>query len=223
MNPNAAYVHYTPNETINGLEFPSIPDVGDKPLVADMSSTILSRPLDISKFGVIYAGIQKNIGSAGLTIVILREDLIGETLPNTPTMFTYKTHVDNNSMPNTPPTYSWYMAGLVFKWLKALGGLEEIAKRNQRKAKMLYAAIDASAFYQSSIDPNYRSWMNVPFTLANADLNQTFLAEAKEVGLLTLAGHQLVGGMRASIYNAMPEEGVKALIDFMNDFAKRKG
>jgi phosphoserine aminotransferase len=223
LSSNAAYVHYTPNETINGLEFSSIPDVGDKPLVADMSSTILSRPLDISKFGVIYAGAQKNIGPAGLTIVIIREDLVGETVPNTPTMFTYKTHVDNNSMPNTPPTYSWYMAGLVFKWLKALGGLEEMAKRNQHKAEMLYTAIDASTFYQSPIAPNYRSWMNVPFTLADADLNKTFLAEAKEAGLLTLAGHRLVGGMRASIYNAMPEEGVKALIDFMNDFAKRKG
>jgi len=223
LNSNAAYVHYTPNETINGLEFPAIPNVGDTPLVADMSSTILSRPLDISKFGIIYAGAQKNIGPAGLTIVIIREDLVGEALPNTPTMFTYKTLIDNNSMPNTPPTYSWYMAGLVFKWLKAMGGLAKMGQCNQRKAEMLYTAIDNSAFYSSPVDPNYRSWMNVPFTLANADLNKTFLTEAKEANLLTLAGHRLVGGMRASIYNAMPEEGIKALIDFMNDFAKRKG
>lgn len=223
FNSNAAYVHYTPNETINGLEFHNIPEVGDKPLVADMSSTILSRPLDISKFGMIYAGAQKNIGPAGLTLVIIREDLLGNVLPNTPTLLNYKTHADGGSMANTPPTYSWYLAGLVFKWLKNLGGLEEIGKRNQRKAQMLYDAIDNADFYNNPVDFQYRSWMNVPFTLANADLNSTFLAEAKQAGLLALAGHRSVGGMRASIYNAMPEEGVQALIDFMNDFAKRKG
>lgn len=223
FNPNAAYVHYTPNETINGLEFHTIPEVGDKPLVADMSSTILSRPLDVSKFGVIYAGAQKNVGPAGLTLVIIREDLLGNVLPNTPTLLNYKTHADGGSMANTPPTYAWYLAGLVFKWLKNLGGLEEIGKRNQRKAEMLYATIDNADFYNSPVDPKYRSWMNVPFTLANTDLTQTFLAEAKQAGLVALAGHRLVGGMRASIYNAMPEEGIQALIDFMNDFAKRKG
>jgi phosphoserine aminotransferase len=223
LNPNAAYVHYTPNETINGLEFQTIPEVGDKPLVADMSSTILSRPIDVSKYGVIYAGAQKNIGPAGLTIVIIREDLIADTLPHAPTMFTYKSHVEASSMYNTPPTYAWYLAGLVFKWLKGLGGLAEMGQRNERKAANLYAAIDGSEFYNNPVDPNYRSWMNVPFTLDNADLNATFLAEAKEAGLLTLAGHRSVGGMRASIYNAMPEEGVQALVDFMSDFEKRKG
>jgi len=223
LNPSAAYVHYTPNETINGLEFHGIPDVGDKPLVADMSSTILSRPLDVSKYGLIYAGAQKNIGPAGLTIVIMCEDLADNPLPNTPSVLTYKTHIGSGSMYNTPPTYAWYVAGLVFKWLKELGGLVEMGKRNQRKAEMLYAAIDNSDFYSNPVDPVYRSWMNVPFTLANPDLNQSFLAGAQEAGLVTLAGHRSVGGMRASIYNAMPEEGVRALIGFMNDFEKRNG
>jgi phosphoserine aminotransferase len=223
LNPNAAYVHYTPNETINGLEFHTIPDVGDKTLVADMSSTILSRPLDVSKYGLIYAGAQKNIGPAGLTIVIIREDLADGAMPNMPSMLTYKTHIDSGSMYNTPPTLAWYIAGLVFKWLKELGGLVEMGERNQRKAKKLYAAIDHSEFYNNPVDPAYRSWMNVPFTLSNPDLDKCFLAEAKEAGLLTLGGHRSVGGLRASIYNAMPEEGVQALIDFMNDFAKRKG
>ncbi len=223
LGDNAAYVHYTPNETINGLEFHTIPDVGDKPLVADMSSTILSRPLDVSKYGLIYAGAQKNIGPAGLTIVIIREDLAEVDLPNLPAMWSYKTHINAKSMYNTPPTYSWYIAGLVFKWLKDLGGLEVMAQRNQRKAEALYAAIDQSDFYANPVDPAYRSWMNVPFTLKNADLNQSFLAEAKEAGLLTLAGHRSVGGMRASIYNAMPEEGVEALINFMLDFEQRNG
>jgi phosphoserine aminotransferase len=223
LNPNAAYVHYTPNETINGLAFDTMPDVGDKPLVADLSSAILSRPMDVSKYGLIYAGAQKNIGPAGVTVVIIREDLANNPLAKTPSMLTYKTHIDSGSMSNTPPTYAWYMAGLVFKWLKELGGLAEMGKRNQRKAEMLYAAIDNSAFYNNPIDPKYRSWMNVPFALANADLDKTFLAEAKQAGLVTLAGHRLVGGMRASIYNAMPEEGVQALITFMDDFEKRNG
>jgi len=223
LNPNAAYVHYTPNETINGLEFHFIPAVGDKPLVADMSSTILSRPVDVSKYGLIYAGAQKNIGPAGLTVVIIREDLANDAMSSTPTMCTYTTHIKSNSMYNTPPTYSWYIAGLVFKWLKELGGLAEMGKRNQRKASMLYEAIDNSEFYNNPVELNYRSWMNVPFTLADDNLNSTFLAEAIDAGLLTLAGHRSVGGMRASIYNAMPEQGVQALIDFMNDFAKRNG
>ncbi|NJO14987.1 MAG: 3-phosphoserine/phosphohydroxythreonine transaminase [Thioploca sp.] len=223
FNPYAAYVHYTPNETINGLEFHTIPDVGDRPLVADMSSTILSRPLDISKYGLIYAGAQKNIGPAGLTIVIVREDLTDNTMPGTPTLLTYKTHLDNQSMYNTPPTYAWYIAGLVFKWLKDQGGLAAMGERNQRKAELLYAAIDQSEFYGNPVEPRYRSWMNVPFTLKNPDLEKPFLAEAKAVGLVSLAGHRSVGGMRASIYNAMPEAGVQALIEFMNDFAKRNG
>jgi len=222
-NPEAAYFHYTPNETINGVEFHSIPDVGNVPLVADLSSTILSRPLDVSKYGLIYAGAQKNIGPAGLTIVIIREDLIGETIPGTPIMLDYKAQVEAESMYNTPPTLAWYIAGLVFQWLKKQGGLTAMGERNQRKAAKLYAAIDTSGFYKNPIDPAYRSWMNIPFTLASADFEKPFLAEAKKAGLETLAGHRSVGGLRASIYNAMPEEGVQALIDFMNDFAQRNG
>lgn len=219
---DAAYFHYTPNETINGVEMHTVPDV-NTPIVADMSSTILSRPIDVSKFGLIYAGAQKNIGPAGLTIVIVREDLLGDTIPSTPTMFNYKEQVEAESMYNTPPTYAWYIAGLVFKWVKAQGGLTAMAERNQRKAEKLYQAIDNSSFYANPVDPVYRSWMNVPFTLAKPDLEKTFLSEAKAVGLVTLAGHRSVGGMRASIYNAMPEEGVATLIDFMKDFEKRNG
>lgn len=221
LNPHAAYVHYTPNETINGLEFHTLPAVGEKPLVADMSSTILSRPLDVSRFGLIYAGAQKNIGPAGITVVIIQEDLIGMPIPGVPSMYDYKSHADNASMYNTPPTYAWYLAGLVFEWLQAQGGVSAMAERNQRKAEKLYAAIDNSEFYQNPVDPTYRSWMNVPFTLAKPELDKTFLTEAKAVGLLNLAGHRSVGGMRASIYNAMPEAGVQTLIDFMNDFAQR--
>ena len=222
-NPQAAYLHYTPNETINGVEIQQIPDVGGVPLVVDMSSTLLSRPLDVSKFGVIYAGAQKNIGPAGLAIVIVREDLIGQTIAGTPTMFDYAAMAKEGSMYNTPPTYTWYIAGLVFQWLKAQGGLTAMGARNQAKAELLYKAIDESGFYKNPVDPAYRSWMNVPFTLADAALDKPFLAEAKSAGLLTLAGHRSVGGMRASIYNAMPLEGVKALVDFMADFQKRHG
>ena len=221
FNPDAAYVHYTPNETIEGVEFPYIPDTGDVPLVADMSSTILSRPMDVSKFGVIYAGAQKNIGPAGLTIVIVREDLLGDVKEGTPAMFDWAIHAKNDSMYNTPPTYGWYLAGLVFQWLKEKGGLSAMAEINQRKAEKLYAAIDASNFYANPVAPTCRSWMNVPFTLANAELDAAFLAEAKENNLVTLKGHRSVGGMRASIYNAMPEAGVDALIAFMTDFEKR--
>ncbi|MFO7592833.1 MAG: 3-phosphoserine/phosphohydroxythreonine transaminase [Pseudomonadota bacterium] len=223
LSDDAAYVHYTPNETIEGVEFPYVPEVGEKPLVADMSSTILSRPMDVSKYGVIYAGAQKNIGPAGLTVVIVREDLIGEVIDHTPAMFNYETHAKADSMYNTPPTYSWYLAGLVFDWLKQGGGLEHMAEVNKRKADKLYAAIDNSAFYANPVAPESRSWMNVPFTLANPDLDATFLSEAKEAGLVTLKGHRSVGGMRASIYNAMPEEGVDALVSFMADFEKRNG
>jgi phosphoserine aminotransferase len=222
-DPEAAYFHYTPNETINGVEFHWIPEVGDVPLAVDMSSTLLSRPLDVSKFGLIYAGAQKNIGPAGLTIVIVRDDLLGETLPGTPSMFDYKIQVDNDSMYNTPPTYAWYIAGLVFQWLKAEGGLQAMAKRNQAKAELLYSAIDRSGFYKNPVEPACRSWMNVPFTLPDSTLDKPFLAEAKAAGLLTLAGHRSVGGMRASIYNAMPEEGVRALVEFMSDFQRRYG
>jgi phosphoserine aminotransferase len=221
LNPNAAYVHYTPNETIGGVEFDYIPDTGDVPLVADMSSTILSRPVDVSRFGVIYAGAQKNIGPAGLTVVIIRDDLIGQALATAPSMFDYQVHVDNDSMYNTPPTYSLYLAGLVFAKIKANGGLKAVAEINERKAGKLYGAIDDSGFYQNPVEPKNRSWMNVPFTLGNPELDPTFLAEAKEAGLVTLKGHRSVGGMRASIYNAMPEAGVDALIAFMAEFEKR--
>jgi phosphoserine aminotransferase len=223
LSADAAYVHYCPNETIRGVEFPYIPEVGDKPLVADMSSTILSREIDVSKFGVIYAGAQKNIGPAGLTIVIVREDLIGEVIAGTPTMFDYATHANNDSMYNTPATYSWYMAGLVFDWIKQQGGMAKIAEVNERKAGKLYTAIDGSDFYGNPVEVSCRSWMNVPFTLADAELDSVFLAEAKEQNLVTLKGHRSVGGMRASIYNAMPEEGVDALVAFMAGFEKKHG
>ena len=221
FNNDAAYVHYTPNETIVGVEFPYVPDTGDVPLVADMSSTILSRPIDVSKYGVIYAGAQKNIGPAGITVVIVREDLVGKAMGNMPVMFDYSTHVDNGSMYNTPPTYSWYLSGLVFDWLLQKGGLEGMAEINRRKAEKLYAAIDDSDFYSNPVALECRSWMNVPFILANAELDAKFLEEAGNNNLKTLKGHRSVGGMRASIYNAMPEQGVDTLIDFMTDFARR--
>lgn len=224
LSADAKYVHYTPNETIGGLEFQTVPDVGDKILVADMSSTILSRPIDVAKFGLIYAGAQKNIGPAGLTIVIVREDLLGQARAGTPTMLDYKVAADNDSMYNTPATYSWYMAGLVFEWLKDIGGLDVMAKINKRKAEKLYAAIDASnGFYANPVKISDRSWMNVPFTLKDSALDAAFLAESAAAGLTSLKGHKIVGGMRASIYNAMPEAGVDALINFMADFARRYG
>ena len=224
LDADAAYVHYTPNETIGGVEFSFVPDTGKVPLVADMSSTLLSRPIDVSKFGLIYAGAQKNIGPSGLTVVIVREELIGEPLKGTPTMLTYKTHADNESMYNTPPTYAWYIAGLVFKWLKGKGGLAGMAEINKRKAQKLYNAIDGSnGFYKSPVDPACRSWMNVPFTLADEKLDEPFLKKAKAAGLLQLKGHRSVGGMRASIYNAMPEAGVDALVNFMQAFQKNPG
>jgi phosphoserine aminotransferase len=222
LSEDAAYLHYTPNETIEGVEFPYIPET-QSALVADMSSTLLSRPIDVSRYGLIYAGAQKNIGPAGLTIVILREDLLGEPLAGTPTMFDYRIHADSGSMYNTPPTYAWYLAGLVFQWLKDLGGLEAMGAINRRKADKLYAAIDGSSFYANPVEPASRSWMNVPFTLADPGLDADFLAGAKDAGLLTLKGHRSVGGMRASIYNAMPEAGVDALIAFMAEFERTKG
>ncbi|MDX8395687.1 MAG: 3-phosphoserine/phosphohydroxythreonine transaminase, partial [Mariprofundaceae bacterium] len=218
LNPNAAYVHYTPNETIGGVEFDYIPETHGVPLIADMSSTILSRPIDVSKFAMIYAGAQKNIGPAGLTIVIIRDDLLGKASDSTPAVFNYSTHADNGSMYNTPATYSWYMAGLVFEWIKEKGGLTAIGEINQRKAEKLYATIDGSDFYGSPVARNGRSWMNIPFTLADAELDASFLAGAAERGLVTLKGHRSVGGMRASIYNAMPEEGVNALVAYMQEF-----
>ncbi|MDR4495465.1 MAG: 3-phosphoserine/phosphohydroxythreonine transaminase [Nitrospirales bacterium] len=222
LSSDAAYVHYTPNETIGGVEFHWIPETGSVPLVADFSSTILSRPIDVSRFGIIYAGAQKNIGPAGLTLVIVREDLMGNVLPITPSAYDYAKQAEADSMLNTPPTYAWYIAGLVFKWLKGQGGLAGMGKINERKAKKLYAAIDGSGFYRNPVEKASRSWMNVPFILANPDLDKEFLAGAAQAGLLTLEGHRSVGGMRASIYNAMPESGVDALIQYMADFEKRK-
>jgi len=223
LSSNAAYVHYTPNETIGGVEFHTIPDVGNVPLVADFSSTILSRPLDVSRFGLIYAGAQKNIGPAGLTVVIIREDLLGRARADTPTFLNYAAMAKDGSMLNTPPTYAWYIAGLVFQWLKRQGGLKVIGERNRQKAERLYAAIDGSPFYRNPVAKEARSWMNVPFTLAKPELDKTFIAEAAKAGLVTLEGHRSVGGMRASLYNAMPLEGVDALIDFMKEFERKYG
>ena len=224
LDPDAAYVHYVLNETIGGVEFQDIPDTGKATLVADMSSTILSRPIEVSRFGLIYAGAQKNIGPAGLTIVIVRDDLIGQTIAGTPSMFDYKIHADNESMYNTPPTYAWYIAGLVFESLLAHGGLKGMAEINRRKADKLYAAIDGSKdFYRNPVERSVRSWMNVPFTLKDAALDEPFLKGAKAVGLLQLKGHRSVGGMRASIYNAMPEAGIDALIQYMQDFQRKQG
>jgi phosphoserine aminotransferase len=223
VNPQAAYLHYTPNETIHGVQFDFVPQT-NVPLVADYSSIILAEPIDVSKFGLIYAGAQKNIGPAGLVVVIVREDLLGDVVKGTPTMLDYKIHADNASMYNTPSTYAWYLSGLVFKWLKAQGGLSSMAQINQRKAAKLYAAIDNSdGFYANPVAIANRSIMNVPFALADASLDKSFLKEAEANRLLNLAGHRSVGGMRASIYNAVPEEGVDALISFMGEFAKRNG
>lgn len=221
LNPDAAYVHYTPNETIGGVAFDYIPETGSVPLVADFSSSILSEALDVSKFGLIYAGAQKNIGPAGLCIVIVRDDLLGDVIAGTPTAMDYKVAADNESMYNTPATYSWYLAGLVFDWLKQQGGVPAIAEINVRKAKKLYEYIDQSGFYANPVAINNRSLMNVPFTLKDSALDNAFLAEADAKGLLNLKGHRSVGGMRASIYNAVTEEAVDALIEFMTDFANR--
>jgi phosphoserine aminotransferase len=204
------------------VEFHSIPEVSDAPLVADMSSTILSRPIDVSRFGVIYAGAQKNIGAAGIALLLVRDDLVGHARKATPGVIDYKVMAESDSMWNTPPTFAWYIAGLVFEWLKEQGGLEVMAERNRRKASKLYSAIDASPFYNNPVDKHCRSWMNVPFTLADSNLDKTFLTEAAAAGLANLKGHRMVGGMRASIYNAMPEAGVDALVAFMADFEKRR-
>jgi phosphoserine aminotransferase len=222
LRPDAAYVHYCSNETIGGVEFHSIPQA-DIPLVADASSHILSRPLDVSKFGLIYAGAQKNIGPAGLTIVIVREDLVGHAAKGTPSVMDYKQQAAADSMLNTPATYSIYIAGLVFKWLKALGGLAEIEKRNIAKAQLLYDFLDTSSFYRNSVNPKDRSRMNVPFTLADPKLDGEFLKGAEKEGMVQLKGHRSVGGMRASIYNAMPAEGVRRLVAYMKEFAARRG
>ncbi len=223
LNSDAAYVHYCPNETVNGLEINTIPETNDVPLVADMSSTILSHEIDVSKFGLIYAGAQKNIGPSGLTIIIVREDLLGHAQKATPCIMNYKTAADNDSMYNTPPTYAWYLAGLVFEWLTDLGGVKAIAEVNKAKAELLYQAIDNSKLYLNHIESQYRSKMNIPFWLQDESLNDKFLSESQAAGLTALKGHRIVGGMRASIYNAMPLEGVQALVDFMKQFEKRNG
>ncbi len=221
FSPGAAYVHYTPNETIGGVEFGYIPDTRNVPLVADMSSSILSRPIDVSKFGLIYAGAQKNIGPAGLAVIIVREDLLAHARTETPRVFEYRAIAENRSMLNTPPTFAWYMAGLVFKWLKRLGGLAAVGERNRIKAQTLYDALDASLLYRSLVAREARSWMNVTFTLDRPELDAAFLQEADAAGLRGLKGHRVLGGMRASIYNAVPLAGVEALTAFMREFEHR--
>jgi len=223
LDPNAAYVHYTPNETIGGVEIFWTPNTGDVPLVVDMSSNILSRPIDVARFGLIYFGAQKNVGPAGLTIVVVRDDLLGQTVKGTPTMFDYAIHAENDSMYNTPPTYAIYIAGLVFKMLKAKGGLAAMESANRAKAKLLYDALDASSFFSSPVARDNRSLMNIPFTLKDSALDDEFLKAAKARGMVQLKGHRSVGGMRASIYNAMPIEGVQALVALMKDFEKQHG
>lgn len=223
LSGNAGYVHVTLNETVNGVAFDTIPDTGDIPLVADVSSMILSEPLDVTKFGAIYAGAQKNIGPAGLTVVIVRDDLLGRTRPRTPQIMDWYAMAKAGSMLNTPPTYAWYIAGLVFAWLREQGGVKAIAEVNQRKAEKLYAAIDGSELYANPIAIPNRSKMNVPFTVAEPELERAFLAEAKDAGMVSLAGHRSVGGVRASIYNAMPEAGVDTLVTFMKEFENKHG
>ena len=223
LSKDAGYVHICSNETIGGIEYHWTPDTGDVPLVADMSSHILSRPVDVARYGLIYAGAQKNIGPAGLTIVIVRDDLIGQALPITPSAFDYKQQADNDSMLNTPPTYGVYVAGLVFKWLKEQGGLAEVEKRNVAKAKLLYDYLDQSRFFVSPVARQDRSRMNVPFKLKSEALDEEFLKGAKQRAMVQLKGHRSVGGMRASIYNAMPIEGVKALVEYLREFEAKHG
>ncbi|PLW69760.1 3-phosphoserine/phosphohydroxythreonine transaminase [Pseudohalioglobus lutimaris] len=222
LSASADYLHYTPNETIGGVEYFWVPET-QAPLVVDMSSTILSRPVNVADYGVIYAGAQKNIGPAGLTLVIVRKDLLGKADARCPAMLDWKTAADNDSMYNTPPTYALYLAGLVFEWLKGQGGLDAMEVINRRKAEKLYAAIDGSAFYANPVELQSRSLMNIPFTLADANLDKAFLVESEAAGLLNLKGHRSVGGMRASIYNAVGEDAVDALIAFMQDFERRNG
>lgn len=222
INPKAAYVHFCPNETVDGLEFTELPNT-DVPLVSDLSSTILSRPIDVARHGVIYAGAQKNIGPSGLTLAIVREDLLPQAGATIPAILDYRLAAENDSMFNTPPTYAWYLAGLVFKWLRQQGGVEAMAVRNQMKANTLYQYIDQSDFYRNDVAPTYRSWMNVPFFLADERLNDLFVSQAESHGLLALKGHRIVGGMRASIYNAMPLAGVQTLVSFMQEFERVHG
>ena len=223
LSRNSGYVHITLNETVNGVAFAEIPDTGDVPLVADVSSIILSEPIDVTKFGAMYAGAQKNIGPAGLTVVIVREDLLARTRPRTPAVWDWYEMAKSGSMLNTPPTFAWYIAGLTFEWLAEQGGVPAIGKINQRKAEKLYAAIDGSALYANPVAVPNRSKMNVPFTVADPELEKAFLARARDAGLVELKGHRSVGGIRASIYNAMPESGVDALVSFMKEFENQHG
>ena len=220
LSDDAAYVHYCPNETIDGIAIHETPDFGDKLVVADLSSTILSTPLDVSRYGVLYAGAQKNIGPAGLTLVVVREDLLGRARKELPSILDYKVLADNESMFNTPPTFAWYLSGLVFKWLKEQGGVAEIDKRNQAKSDLLYSTIDNSGFYRNDVAVANRSRMNVPFQLADAALDKLFLDESLAAGLHALKGHRVVGGMRASIYNALGLDAVEALVGYMAEFEK---
>jgi len=221
LDGGADYVHITPNETIHGLYLPELPDTGSVPIVADCSSAILSEPMDVSRYGVIYAGAQKNIGPAGLTLLIARDDLLKGARPGTPSLMDLRLQADAGSMMNTPPTFAWYVAGLVFQWLRAQGGLEVMAQRNQEKSALLYQAIDQSDFYSNPVVPEYRSRMNIPFFLADSALESRFKEEAAREGLLSLGGHRAVGGLRASLYNAMPLEGVEALVAFMKEFERK--
>ena len=222
MSPDADYVYICENNTIYGTKFKTLPDTKGKPLVADVSSCFLSEPVDVAKYGLIYGGVQKNIGPAGVVIVIVREDLVTEeVLPGTPTMLRYKTHVDNNSLYNTPPAYGIYICGKVFKWLKGKGGLEAMKAYNEKKAGILYDFLDGSSLFHGTVRREDRSLMNVPFVTGNQELDAKFVKEAKEAGFENLKGHRSVGGMRASIYNAMPMEGVEKLAAFMKDFEKR--
>lgn len=221
FDPEADYVYICENETIYGTHYHKLPDTGDVPLVSDVSSCFLSEPIDVSKYGLVYGGVQKNIGPAGVVIVIVRDDLVKEEwLPNTPTIMRYKTQVDADSMSNTPPCYGIYICGKVFKWLKAQGGLEAMKKRNEEKAAILYDYLDSTDFYTATARKEDRSIMNVPFITGDADLDAEFVAGAKKVGIENIKGHRTVGGMRASIYNAMPIEGVKALVEYMKEFEK---
>lgn len=221
LNPLAAYVHVVDNETVNGVEYPYVPETGNVPLVSDMSSNILSRPIDINRFGLVYAGVQKNIGPAGLAVVIVHKDLVGQALPITPCLYDYQNHVDQGSLYNTPPTFSWYVCGLVFKWVKQQGGVAAMGVLNARKSGRLYEYIDQSDYYYNGVEKQYRSRMNVVFRLRDEAKTLAFVAGAEAAGLHYLKGHSSVGGLRASLYNAMPEAGVDALLNFMDDFSRK--
>jgi phosphoserine aminotransferase len=223
VDEQGAYLHITVNETVNGVEFHWLPESGQLPLVGDMTSMILSRPMDVRRFGLIYASAQKNLGIAGITVVIVRRDLLSKSQPGTPSMLDYRAHLEANLLQNTPPVFAWYVSGKMLAWTKRQGGVAAMAERSRRKAELLYATVDRSGFYVNRVERASRSWMNVPFWLRDAKLESEFLQQAEAAGLVNLVGHRSTGGMRASIYNSMPEEGVQALVDFMTDFERRRG